>query len=282
MKRYLKTHARLFGALLSVCLIHADALCGEKIIFGTHPIPRLVVDEHHGAFVELTRTIAERANLDIEIVVCPTKRAITYFQHQEFDVLFPGLDVYFSSERPPIQSVECILIKQDFVFTKQGTALLKTIKELEGKRVGITFGYPYTIELTENSLIVFENAPGDENNIKKLLSGRIDAFVVELIAGLQASINVGVVDQIQYDSTSPIAQQNVYYAFQNTEAGKHLEAIVSSTLVGMKNDGTYAKILSQGETALKEFSTNMSVHINCIRQDTVTGEKKNTPQVLQH
>ncbi len=197
----------------------------QKIIFGTHPIPRLVVDEHHGAFIELTRTISKRANLDIEIIVAPAKRAVKYFHDQYFNVLFPGLDVYFSPEKLMIQSSECILIKQDFVFTKQGAPLLKTIKGLEGKHVGITFGYPYTRELTENPLIVLEDAPTDESNIKKLLKGYIDAFVVELIAGLQAAKNTGAVDQIQYDSTAPIAQQKVYYAFQNSETGKRLEAI---------------------------------------------------------
>jgi polar amino acid transport system substrate-binding protein len=212
----------------------------------------MVVDDQHGVFVELTRTIAERANLDIEIIVVPVKRALAYFNVQKFDVLFPGLDVYFPPENPPIKSEELITVKHDFVFTRKGTPLLSTLQELEGKRVGITLGYPYARALIENPLIMLEEAPADENNTKKLIAGRIDAFVVEERTGMQAFINTGLHDEMQYDRTSPIAHQNVYYAFQNTDGGKQLAEIVSRTLSEMKADGVYAEIMRKGETAPQE------------------------------
>lgn len=111
----------LTGMMLVIYGTPTDALGGKTLIFGTHPIPLMVVDDQHGVFVELTKIIAERANLDIKIVVVPAKRARVYFHEQKFDVLFPGLDAYFFPENPPIKSEDLIMVKHDFVFTKKGT-----------------------------------------------------------------------------------------------------------------------------------------------------------------
>jgi hypothetical protein len=48
----------------------------------------MVIDEHSCVFIELTKTLADRANIAIEIVVIPAKRAISYFHDQKFDALF--------------------------------------------------------------------------------------------------------------------------------------------------------------------------------------------------
>lgn len=263
--------------LISISAIPVEAMCKERIIFGTYPIPRFVLDKYQGVFIEVTRQLAKRAELDIEIRMMPAKRVIDHFQNQQMDVLFPGLDSYFLQEFNPITSSECLFVKADFIFTKKGTPLLNTIKALEGKRVGITLGYPYVKELLCNDLIILENAPADENNFKMLLSGRIDAFVCELITGRQAAIDSGAIDFIQYDGVKPISKQWVYYAFQNTELGKRLADIVSRTLGEMKRDGTYFEILSRGQVPFNEFNTYLDMQINCRKIMGSDEENPKTP-----
>ncbi len=235
----------LYTLLTVFCVINTDSFGEEKIRFGTFPIPHLVLDENHGNFVELTRTISERAHFDIEIIVKPAKRTLRDFQQNKTDAIFPALDVNFSSENRPVKSDELIFLKKDYVFTRKGEPFLKTIKDLEGKRVGITLGYPYVKELTENPLIKIENASRDELNVLKLMGKRYDAFVVEEVAGLKAFQSKGVTDKIQYDPASPISEMDVYYAFQNTEKGKRLSRVLSKVLGEMKKDGTYSKIISK-------------------------------------
>jgi polar amino acid transport system substrate-binding protein len=219
----------------------------ETIRIGTFPIPLMVIDKDNGVFIELTKTIAERAGLQVEITVIPPKRAINDFSEKQMDVLFPALDVNFSPEKMPLKSSELIYVKKDFVFTPKGSALLATLKDLEGKTVGITLGYPYVRELTENPLIRIESAQSDELSAKMLEAGRTQAFVVEEKSGLKAFENTGLKDKIQYDPSRPLSQQDVYYAFQKDEKGENLDRIFSKTLAEMKQDGTFAKIMQKAE-----------------------------------
>lgn len=240
MKRCMMILA-VFIAIFS--LIHPSAFGREKIQIGAYPIPLLVEDSTHGLFIDLTNAIAEKAGLEIEISVVPSKRIVRYFQEQQIDVLLPGLDVFFSAENQPIKS-ESIAVKKDYIFTRKETSLLKSIKDLEGKTVGITLGYPYTQELLENSSITFDQVPTDEQNAKKLVAGRVEAFVVEETTGLQAFEQIGGLDQVHYDPEAPIAKIYAYYAFQPTEKGQQLEQVFSEVIRQMKQDGTFAEIMS--------------------------------------
>jgi len=232
-----------YAFLVFFCVLNADTFGEEKLKIGTFPIPLLVLDEKQGKFVELTRTISERAGLDIEIIVTPPKRTIHKFLQNELDILFPALDVNFSPENMPVKSDELLFLKKDFSFTRKGEPLLKTIKDLEGKRVGITSGYPYVNELINNPQIEIQSARSDELNVLKLMEKRFDAFVVEEVTGLKAFQSKGVANQIQYDPNNPISEMDVYYAFQNTDKGKRLAEIFSKILIEMKKDGTYSKII---------------------------------------
>ena len=231
--------------LIVFFIIQVNAFGGDKIIFGTFPIPGLVIDEKHGALIELTRAIAERANFDIEVIVKPPKRILGEFIGKKTDVLFPALDVNFSNPYEIIKSEGALYTKKDFIFTRRGEPLLTTIKDLEGKLVGLTLGYPYSKKLTENCMIRFDMALGDTNNVLKLINKRIDAFVAEESTGLVALQKKGLIEKVQYDPTSPISETRDYYAFHNNEKGQKLAKVISRILSEMKKDGTYAKIINK-------------------------------------
>ncbi len=233
--------------IVAFCLMISPIISfgAEKIKFGSFPIPLMVVDEEKGVFVELTKTISERAGIEIEIIVIPPKRIISYFLKNQVDVLFPALDVNFPTGKEPIKSEELIYTKTDFIFTKKGNPLITDLMELEGKRVGITLGYPYVRELIDNNLITIEQANSDGINMKKLMKGRINAFVVEEQSGLNSLKNTGLKDEIQYNPNAPISRQDVYYAFQNNEKGKKLSQKISKVLGEMKKDGTFMKIMQK-------------------------------------
>jgi polar amino acid transport system substrate-binding protein len=215
--------------------------CGEKIKFTTFPIPRMVENEKEGIFIELTKDMVERASLDIEIEIFPPKRAWELFRRDKIDVIFPAFDVNFPKGSQKVSSI-AFSSKPDYVFTRKGTPLLKTIKDLEGKRVGLTIGYPYARELLDNPLIDFDLAPTDEYNAKKLVVGRFDAFIVSLKSGLDTFEKLGLLTKIQYDIKTPISKNQFYYACQNTEKGKKICSQISNALRKMIDDGTLQNI----------------------------------------
>ncbi len=85
-------------------------------------------------------------------------------------------------------------------------------------------------------------AVSDEANIRKLVAGHLDAFVLDEKTGVKAFEQMGLDNQMQYDPSQPISRQEVYYAFQNTAAGRLLAERFTSALVQLKREGRYQKI----------------------------------------
>ncbi len=235
--------------LVFTCLFYAFVfvptdVVAEEFAFGSFPIPLMVIDGDNGVFVELTKEIAKQANLSVTVKVNPPLRTQKYFQEGKIIGLFPALDVMF----PPgakIERSDSIYLKQDFVFTKKGNKMLRTLDDLKGLKVGITRGYPYARALREAKDLKIEEVESDELNAKKLIGGRIAAFVVEEKTGLQAFKNVNLIDKMQYDQATPLSKQDVYYAFPANDSGKMLAPKISAAMNKMKADGTFGKIMSK-------------------------------------
>lgn len=208
----------------------------------TFPIPVHVESETRGVFIDLVKAVAKEAGLTVDIAVVPPLRAHYEFRLGQRDVLFPALDIDYSPGATIVRSSETIDCKEDFVFTKRGTPLLRTLADLKGMRVGITRGYPYERSLMNATGLDLEAADSDEVNIRKLIAGHIDAFVLDEKTGLQAFKDLGLTDRMQYDRTHPLSQMDVYYAFQNTPAGKELAQRFSQALFRLKQDGRYPRI----------------------------------------
>lgn len=208
----------------------------------TYPIPLMVEDKDHGVFITLTREIAKTAGVEIEIAVLPPKRTVNNFVTQASDGFFPALDVIIPSKFARSSN---IYIKRDFAFTKKGI-VVNDVKDLEGKAVGITAGYPYSKAVTGAAGVVFTEGSSDQINMQKLEAGRIFAFVVEEKTGIKA-MEDSAVKEITYNSAKPLSEQDVYYAFQDDADGKVLAQKFSETIEKMKGDGSFRKIMEQAQ-----------------------------------
>lgn len=228
------------SAFFFVFLLWGSAFA-ETYRLGTFPIPLMVEDKDTGVFVELTKEIAKRSGVQIEIVVEPPARTVQTFGQNHVDGFFPALDV--SMPKADFARSNSIYVKRDFSFYQKGKNL-PTIKDLEGKTIGLTRGYPYVKELTDNGKIRFEFANDDVSNMRKLALGRIDAFVVEEKSGLKALDQSGE-KNIEYNKDTQLSEQDVYYAFQKTAEGDDLAKKFSKALEDMKKDGTFGKIMAK-------------------------------------
>jgi ABC-type amino acid transport substrate-binding protein len=82
----------------------------------------------------------------------------------------------------------------------------------------------------------------DYANLRKLIAGRLDAFILDEKTGIRALEANGLTQQVQYDAKRPVFRQEVYYAFQNNAEGKALAERFSVALERLKRDGRYQKI----------------------------------------
>lgn len=210
---------------------------------GTFAVPVHVESAEKGLLIDLVREVARTADIDIQIHVVPPRRAVSGLQTGTYAMLFPALDVMFPAGAPIVRSSEAIECKEDFVFTRKGDKLLRTLADLKGKRVGITRGYPYARELSEgNQDFTLEGAVSDESNIGKLVAGHIDAFVVDEKTGLEEFRRLGMTDRMQYDRHLPVSRQEVYYAFGNSPESPELARRFSEALAQLKRDGRFRSI----------------------------------------
>jgi polar amino acid transport system substrate-binding protein len=210
----------------------------KTVKMATFPIPLMVESEEKGIFISLAKELSARSNQTIAIQVKPAAKTLLAFSSGKVDGVFPGLDV--NMPKNCARSIP-FYHKTDFVFHRKDKPL-KELKELEGKKVGLTFRYPYARELTANKKIKFEVAPSDVANMKKLGQGTIDAFVVEERTGLEA-LSLSGEKNITYDKEKPLSSQAVYFAFQGTAEGQELAAKFSKAIEEMQKDGSFDKII---------------------------------------
>ncbi|WP_415061432.1 substrate-binding periplasmic protein [Bdellovibrio sp.] len=215
----------------------ADA---KVIKLSTIPIPLLVEDSEKGLFIHLTKEIARRNNYELNIIVEQPGKALLMYSNGQVDGFFPALDdsgIKISTKTVPFY------YKTNYIFYRKGHSL-KTIKDLEGKKVGLTFRYTYLRQLVDNRRIKFEYAENDIINMKKLAQGVIEAFVVEERSGLKA-LELSGVRNIEYDKSKPLGKPAVFYAFQDTAEGYQLAKTFSKTIEEMRKDGTLNRILKE-------------------------------------
>ena len=224
------------GALTSPVVLADD------IRLSSFYIPLMVESRDKGVFIELVKEIESRIPHTIDLTVYPANRTLNYFHKSRVDGFFPALDVMVQKE---IQRSTPIYIKQDFAFVRAGSRLPKNISELRGMKVGLTQGYAYSDDLM-NVQAQFIFAHDDVSNIRKLDLGRLDVFLVEEKSGIKALKLSGVSD-ISYDSQHPLSQQDVYFAFQNTDKGYEYAKMFSDSLADMKTDGSFVRIMAQAQ-----------------------------------
>lgn len=228
--------------LFALLLPATTALGQAPLPVVTYPIPVHVESANSGLFVDLANTVADEAGIPIRISVQPPPRAIQNFTGGTHAMLFPALDVLFPADATIVRSQEAIDCKEDFVFTRVGTPKLTSLEDLADHRVGITRGYPYAREVSDGKLFVVEPANSDEANLKKLVAGHIDAFILDEKTGIKALEATGLSDKVQYDRSRPVSRQEVFYAFQDTPEGRQLAERFSAALAELKKSGRYQAI----------------------------------------
>jgi len=223
-----------------LALFSFGASGSEKINIAAFYIPLMVESHEEGRFVELIREIDARIPQSIELTVFPARRAVALFRDGLIDGFLPALDVLMPEA---YNRTTAIYVKRDFAFIRHSDKPVHSVKDLQGKVVGLTAGYPYRPDVVTSSHWV-QYSRDDISNMKKLGQGRTDVFVVEEKTGL-AALKLSGESHIVYSSDHPLSEQDVYIAFTNSDKGKRYAALFTRVLEQMKSDGHFDQIMNE-------------------------------------
>ena len=137
-----------------------------------------------------------------------------------------------------------------FYATSDYTGKINGVKEVIGKKVGLTQGYGYGDVIDLNTDITKEYSKTDTIIIKKLIAKRLDFIVLyDMIAGyLIPKLNV----QGEIKPVGEATYIDLYIAFsKGNPAGKKFRDIFSRGFRKIKDDGTYQKIVDEWGLKLK-------------------------------
>lgn len=97
---------------------------------------------------------------------------------------------------------------------KRNAFPFKNLSSLKGKRIGIVHGKPILVQPEiEKILILDRSASTPENNVKKLLHGRVDAIVDPLSSTGTVVLKMGIQDQIEFCLTClPVSEAYIGYS----------------------------------------------------------------------
>lgn len=207
-------------------------------------IPGLLTHEHTGPFADLIREIGRRTDFNIDIKILPPMRQRLLFNKKQIDIIFPMVASSFTEEVVYDRS-SSFYEKKYCVFTKVGDAIVQPetdLLKLNGP-IGLTYGYSYPTQLFDDSRLVIDYAPSDDQNMKKLSLGRIAAFVVEENSGISALRNTALEGELTYDVERPLFTEEVFFAFQETKKLFSVRKAISLAIDEMKQDGTLKRIL---------------------------------------
>lgn len=207
-----------------------------------------------GIYAELIAEMFLRINREYTVTCFPWKRALYDVKNGNTDGLFAA---FKTNERETFAYYLDTPIRkgQYAVFVKKGEEFIfDNVSNLYGKSVGIASGHSVSEEFDNAVLAGYIWAKENksiEQNLKKLLVGRIDAYVNDRVVGLHAIKAMGLLEDISV-LPNPVSKVNPSYILISQESDlankNELVRQLDTALSNMWEDGTvdniYAKYTS--------------------------------------
>ncbi len=202
---------------------------------------------YQGVSFEVAKEAFKRMGVELRLSQYPWERMLQLVKDGGVDAIMTAFKskereeyMYFPEEAVS-EDIQTIFVKEDssFVYTDH--------KSLESIRLGIMRGYSYGDEfdqLVETKVLKTEAVDSQEQNIKKLFSNRIDAFLESNLVTYYALRNMNMTGGIKEAGVFRVTK--LYVTF--TKKGSITEADVAAfdkAVRSMKEDGTYKKIVDQ-------------------------------------
>ena len=188
---------------------------------------------------------------DVEFAFLPWKRAMLEAKHGGYDATSWWV---YSEERAAdfLFSEEILERTIAFLYHKYKNSEFdwKDMDDLSGMRIGWTRGYHYTEELAafrKTNNAIFEEVNSDEQNLKRLLLGRIDIFPMNTVTGmelLRTKFAPNVVHQLDFHPRSIDTTNGLLLFPKVNKRSEQIRDIFNKGLKSIRDDGTYESLLN--------------------------------------
>ena len=231
--------------ILSAAAHRANA--AERFTIVADSWPPYVFEEEgvtRGFDYEVARAVLAQLGYDAELQFIPWARCLWMVEHGKADAI---LDASATRERRQMMLFpeEKISDSSSVLFHLKGRHYRYSgLKDLTGLCVGTIRGYMYSKEIDEADWFVKEPVVDIEQNIGKLLGGRIDLFISNRHVGEYSIRKAGAADRITFIPT-PVSGGDLYLAFSRNERNARLVKDFSEALKKFKNSAEFAQIMKR-------------------------------------
>jgi len=193
---------------------------------------------------EVVMAVLSTMGYEVDFQIIPWKRCIYMINHQQADAI---LDIGLNEERkktmyfPEVKLSESLSV----LFHLKGKQYqYKNIQDLQGLKIGTIRGYEYNKDFSEAIFFTKEPVENEEQNIRKLLLGRIDLFLASKNVGLFNAKKIGVLDKIEF-IPNPVSGGDIFIAFSKKEGYEKLAEDFSNNLKVFKKSLMFKAIMKK-------------------------------------
>jgi polar amino acid transport system substrate-binding protein len=188
----------------------------------------------------------KRAGYEVKIDFMPWARALKESNGGNYDAAYPE---YYSEERAKTFLFSDQFAASPLGFYKQKSTNITYAKleDLKPYRIGVVLGYTNTPEFDAADYLQKETVNADEQNLRKLLLGRIDLAVIDKYVA-QYIITTKIpeaTDKLEFIEPQ-LKEQPLYLIFSQQSANNKQKLMAfNAALKSMQADGTLEKIFKK-------------------------------------
>ncbi len=199
--------------------------------------------ESHGFYTRLAEMLFRRAGIPFEIQLYPWKRALSLVDRRKAALA----GIYETPERrqryhfsePWFSEEVMVYVRREHGFH------FEKIKDLRGKRVGVNRGWQVSEDFQDelqNQLFSVHYAANSQDNMKKLLAGRVDCVIVDKLNGDLMIAKLSAQDHIEVLPT-PVLVHDSYIMLSRElppEVSDNILSRINQEIAAMRADGSIA------------------------------------------
>ena len=241
ISRYINTLYRKWITPVLITLIPIASTAETQI--SVYHLQGLHTEQHNGAYDKIILTIKQRG-VDLSLRFAPIVRAKHLFQNNQINCLCPADAADWFYPFPTVQTLPLNYAKA-FIFTREEDPVISTPEQLKGLKIGVRTGmnfgdrfdgYKHTIKLD------IEEVRDIELNYKKLLAGRIDAFMA-YTPDIWNLLGQKDLSKLSYDKNNPFYVHPESIVCHDTPENRVFIKQFNHELSQLKQQGTLKELL---------------------------------------